>query len=296
MPRTLPPTRIGDWQSVPTLCEPRFSQSVERGLAILGCFSPGRPLLGIADLADALGMSRSTTHRYVITLTRLGYLAQGPKRKYHLAVRVVDLGMSALNSTSLDVQARPYIEELCRRTGFTVTVAVLDGPEVVLVDCVRGNRRGRQPIDVAQAPGSRLPVHCTAVGKLLLAHLPAAEQRHVLSEMKLTRHTSHTITSKAGLRKELQNIGEQSLATEDEELEAGRYSIAAPIHTESREVVAAIGMDVPKSLISLEVLVDELGAHVISTADRVSARLGYRRDDELARSFAAGSGTEQDGP
>src|ERR1700727_39029 len=112
--------------SDPDLREPRYSQSLERGLAILGCFSSERPVLGIADIADSLGMSRSTTHRYVITLVALGYLEQGASRKYRLGLHVTDLGMSALNSTSLREHAQPYLDELRRRTGYTINVAVLD--------------------------------------------------------------------------------------------------------------------------------------------------------------------------
>jgi IclR family pca regulon transcriptional regulator len=77
-------------RSIPSLREPRYSQSLERGLAILSCFTPKRPVLGIADIADELGMSRSTTHRYVITLLALGYLEQGASRKYRLGLRVTD--------------------------------------------------------------------------------------------------------------------------------------------------------------------------------------------------------------
>ena len=98
--------------SIPSLREPRYSQSLERGLAILSCFTAKRPVLGIADIADELGMSRSTTHRYVITLVALGYLEQGASRKYRLGLRVTDLGMSALNSTGLREHAHPYLEEL----------------------------------------------------------------------------------------------------------------------------------------------------------------------------------------
>ena len=76
---------------VPSLREPRFSQSLERGLAILSCFSGERPIRGIADLADELGMSRSTTHRYVVTLVALGYLEQDAQRKYRLGLRVTTL-------------------------------------------------------------------------------------------------------------------------------------------------------------------------------------------------------------
>ncbi len=285
MPRTGSRTnRIdpdGEWvASVPPLTEPRFSQSVGRGLAILGCFTPERPVWGIADIASELGMSRSTTHRYIITLKKLGYLVQGARRRYRLTLRVTDLGMSAMSSMSLREQARPYLEELRDRTGFTVTVGVLDGPEVLLVDRLPGSRRGQHQIDLDQASGSTLPAHCTAIGKLLLAHLPDRQQREQIAEIKLTRRTPNTITAKTALRRELQNIRERGLAAAEEELTPGLYSIAAPIRSASRETVAAVGMDAHISMIPLEKLIDALGPHLIATADRISARLGYRRDDE----------------
>ena len=280
--------------SIPTLTEPRFSQSLERGLAILECFTPERPVWGIAELANKLGMSHSTTHRYVLTLTALGYLTQNTKKKYRLTLKVTDLGMSALNSTSLREHARPNLEDLRRRTRFTVALAVLDGPQVLLIDRLRGNRLGQQLIEPNQANGSTLPAHCTALGKLLLAHLPEQEQRSVIAEMTLTRHTSNTITHKNALRAELRSIRAQALVAAEEELASGLYSIATPIRSDSRETVAAIGMDAHRSMIPLVDLVDALGPHLISTADRISARLGYRRDDEL-RGGVAGEWAAQGG-
>src|SRR5260370_2145725 len=126
--------------SIPSLREPRYSQSLERGLAILGCFTPARPVLGIADIADELGMSRSTTHRYVITLVALGYLEQGASRKYRLGLRVADLGLSALNSTGLRDHARPYLEELRQRTSYTARLSALDGTEVLSIGRLRSFR------------------------------------------------------------------------------------------------------------------------------------------------------------
>src|ERR1700685_4135810 len=117
--------------SIPSLREPRYSQSLERGLAILGCFTPKRPVLGIADIADELGMSRSTTHRYVITLVALGYLEQGASRKYRLGLRGTDLGLAALNFTGLRGQAHPALEELRQRTSCTASLAVLNGTDIV---------------------------------------------------------------------------------------------------------------------------------------------------------------------
>lgn len=268
---------------IPYLREPRYSQSLERGLGILGSFTPERPVLGIADIANELGMTRSTTHRYVITLVALGFLEQGASRKYRLGLRVTDLGMSVLNSIGLREHSRPYLEELRRRSSYTVNVAVLDGPEVLYVDRARSFRRGQSKIDLNLRPGSRLPAYCTSMGKILLAFLPEGEQRELIGQMTLTRRGPNAITSKRALRMELEQIRKEGLAVNDEELAEGLYSMAAPIRDESRAVVAAINMAAHASMISLEQLVDALGPHLVATADHISARLGYRRGDEGKR-------------
>jgi IclR family transcriptional regulator, pca regulon regulatory protein len=237
-------------------------------------------VLGIADIADDLGMSRSTTHRYVITLVALGYLEQGASRKYRLGLRVTDLGMSALNSTGLREHAHPYLEELRQRTSYTVGLAILDGPEILYVDRAHSRRRGQSEIDLGLAPGSRLPAYCTAMGKLLLAYLPENEQGELITEIKLTKQGPNTITSKKALITELDEIQSEGFAVNDEELAPELHSIAAPVRNEARDVVAAVSLAAHTSTISLSELVDALSPHLVSTADRISARLGYRRDDE----------------
>jgi IclR family pca regulon transcriptional regulator len=237
-------------------------------------------VLGIADIADELGMSRSTTHRYVITLLALGYLEQGASRKYRLGLRVTDLGMSALNSTGLREHAQPYLEELRQRSSYTVSLGVLDGPEVLYVDQARSFRRGPGQSNVDVRTGSRLPAYCTAMGKLLLANLPESDQRELLSQIKLTKQGPNSITSKKALREELDEVLDASFAVDDEEFAKDLYSVAAPVRNEARQVVAAVDISVPSSIISLGELVDALGPHLVSTADRISARLGFRRDDE----------------
>jgi IclR family transcriptional regulator, pca regulon regulatory protein len=267
--------------SIPSLREPRYSQSLERGLAILGSFTPQRPVLGIADIADELGMSRSTTHRYVITLVALGYLEQGASRKYRLGLRVTDLGMSALNSTGLREHSHPYLEELRQRTSYTVNLSVLDGSDILYVDRARSFRRGQSKIDLGLHPGSRLPAYCTSMGKIMLAHVPDDQQSDRIAGIpQLTKRGPNTITSKSALRRELAEVRNAGFAVNDEELAPELFSIAAPVRDDAREVVAAVNIAVHSSMIPLKELVDALGPHLISTADRISARLGYRRDDE----------------
>ncbi len=263
--------------------DPRFSRSLERGLAVLSCFTPERPVLGITDIADKLGISKSTIHRYASTLVALGYLEQGPASpKYRLGLRAADLGLSALSSMGLREHAHPYLQELRRRSTFTVDLGVLDeGAEIRYLDCVRSFRGEQAKIDLGLRPGSTLPAYCTSMGKLLLAHLPEDEQRERIDGIAgLTKRAPNTITSKSMLRKELAQVRETDLAVDDQELALALRSIAAPLRDEAREVIAAIDMVAPTSAISLDQLVGELGPRLTATADRISARLGFRRDDE----------------
>ena len=154
-----------------------YSQSLERGLAILSAFKSGRPLLGISELAREIGLGRSTTHRYVATLAALGYLQQDPAtRKYRLGPRVLDLGFSAINSMDLREVAAPHLRQLSDKTGYTVNLAILDGIEVVYIERCRTARPGQWEIDLNLHVGARLPAYCTAMGKAILAFVPD-EQR-----------------------------------------------------------------------------------------------------------------------
>jgi len=98
--------------------------------------------------------------------------------------------------------------------------------------------------------------------------------------MRLTKRGPNTITSKRALREELEEVLEAGFAVNDEELGPELYAIAAPVRNEARELVAAVSLSAPSTMISLEEMVAALGPHLVSTADRISARLGYRRDDE----------------
>jgi IclR family pca regulon transcriptional regulator len=197
---------------VPTLREPRYSQSLERGLAILVCFTPERPVLGIADIAELLGMSRSTTHRYVITLVALGYLEQDASSKYRLGTRGADLGMSELNSIGLREHARPYLEELRRGTSCTTSLGVLVGTDVLYVDRLPGFRLRQREVEFEPCTGSRLPAYCTAMGKLLLAAMRRPAWGELTEEMKLAMRGPNTITRKRALREELARIGASHFA------------------------------------------------------------------------------------
>jgi IclR family transcriptional regulator, pca regulon regulatory protein len=269
-----PMSRQVEQSSAFTLFGPRFSQSLERGLAILSSYTPESPVRGIAQIADELGLSRSTAHRYVSTLAALGYLEQVANRKYVLGRRVTDVGMSALTATGLAVRARPHLEELRGRLSYGVGLAVLDGGEIVYVDRVRSFTRGGLEIALGMQPGSRLPVYATAIGKVLLAHLPEEERITRVRELRLLARTPHTIVDKDRLRRELTRIQAAGMAVEDRENAPEQVALAVPVLGEGGATpIAAIGVTLPAETILAKELPDKLGPELLAAAERISAEL-----------------------
>lgn len=253
------------------------SQSLERGLAILSCFSSGRALIGVSELSRELGLTRSTTHRYVATLARLGYLQQdATTRKYSLGPRVVELGFTAINSMELRHVAAPHLQRLCDETGHTVNMAILDDVDIVYVERFRASRRGQNEIDLDLHVGSRLPAYCTSMGKILLAFLPDGDRDDVLSRIAFDRRGPNTLTSRAALLAELRRVRATGVAVNNEELAYGLRSVAVPVVAASGEVVAAVNLAAHRTMASLDDLVARIGPLLQRTAAGISSQLGYR--------------------
>ncbi len=256
-----------------------YSQSLERGLAILSAFTSGTPTLGVTDLATVVGLTTSTAHRYVATLAALGYLEQdGVTRKYRLGPRVIDLGLAAINSMELREIAGPYLQQLSDDTGFTVNMAILDGTEIVYVDRCRSTRAGQREIDLNLHVGARLPAYCTSMGKVLLADLAAADQERLLREMELVRRGPNTLTSRQALKAELARIKKAGIAVNDEELSYGLRSIAVAVRGKGGDAVAAVNLAVHRSMGALTVndVIARFGPALTATAAKISARMGSR--------------------
>jgi IclR family pca regulon transcriptional regulator len=254
-----------------------YSQSLERGLAILSAFRSGRPLLGVSELGRDIGLSRSTTHRYVATLAALGYLQQDPAtKKYRLGPRVLDLGFSAINSMELREVAAPHLRELSDATGYTVNMAILDGLDIVYVERSRSARAGQREIDLNLHVGSRLPAYCTSLGKVMLAFLDEADQKAAIAGIDFARRGPNTVTSRPAFLLELKRVREDGFAINNEELAYGLRSIAAPILSRDAVAVAAINLAVHSSMVSMEDLVARLSPTLRAAAADISARLGYR--------------------
>ena len=257
-----------------------FSVSLERGLSILSAFSGNRPVLGIADLARAVGLTKSTTHRYVATLVNLEYVQQDPDtKKYYLGPRVVDLGFAAIDSMELTRVAAPLLQALADETGYTVSMALCEGPDIVYVDRRRSARR-RTPLamDLNLNIGSRLPAYCTALGKAMLAFKDAATLREILDRTDMARRGPNTVTNREQLIAALAKVRATGVAVNNEELAPGLRSVAAPVHDRTGAVVAAVNVAVHLTVASssADALVGRLEQPLRRTTTEISRRLGHR--------------------
>ncbi|HEU5037998.1 MAG TPA: IclR family transcriptional regulator [Nocardioides sp.] len=209
-----------------------------RVLAILGAFDEHHRRLTLTEIGGRAGLPVPTAHRLVGELVAWGALVRTPDGDYRVGRRLWDLGLLAAVQTGLRELASPYLHDLYGATLATVHLAVRDGNEVLYVDRLAGHAS----VPVVSSVGSRLPLHATGVGKVLLAHAPAAVQADVLAG--LTRVTPYTVTQPGLLRRQLATVLRDDHATTREEMSLGACSIAVPVRR-GGEVVAALGIVVP---------------------------------------------------
>jgi IclR family transcriptional regulator, pca regulon regulatory protein len=264
---------------LPTSHEGRYSQSLERGLAILRAFTPERPWLGIAELAEALGMSRPTTHRYASTLVALDYLEQGPRRKYRLGMRAGDPGRSAVNSTTLRKLPHDYLADLRDRSACTASVAVLDGEDIVYIDRARSSAHGQSEVFARLGRGSRLPASSTAMGRTLLAQLPQELQCDAIDAAAEHPASDEAIIAREKLIDELGRIREKGFAIADQVHVEGQRCVAAPLRSRSTEVIGAVEVAAAKSTFSRTKVLEQLVPLLLTCAEEMSVHLGYTPSD-----------------
>ena len=209
-----------------------------RALALLGAFDDDHRRLTLTALAERAELPLPTAHRLVAALVAWGALARTPDGAYVVGRRLWDVGLLAPARTDLRELASPYLHDLYGATLATVHLAVLDGTEVLYLDRLRGSAS----VPIVSTVGSRLPLHATGVGKVLLAHAPADVQQQVMGH--LTRVTPYTVTQPGRLRRQLARVLRDGYATTVEEMSLGACSVAVPVRNGSR-VVAALGMVVP---------------------------------------------------
>jgi DNA-binding IclR family transcriptional regulator len=210
-----------------------------RALAMLGAFDAGHRRLTLSDLARRAGLPLATAHRLAGELQRWGALERVGSGEYVIGRRLWDLGLLAPVQTGLREAAAPFLHDLYAATLATVHLAVRDGGEVLYLERLSGNAS----VPIVSKVGSRLPLHATGVGKVLLAYAPEEVLGAALGS--LTRITAYTVTQPVRLLEQLRRVRADGFATTAEEMTLGACSVAVPVRDTDGEVIAALGLVVP---------------------------------------------------
>ena len=246
-------------------------KTLENSLSVLEALSQSNSSMSIREISEKLQIYPSSVHRILDTLRHRGYVEQDPDtQRYQLGLKLVELGMSKLYQVDLIKETTPYLKELVAQYNETTYLGVLVGREVLVVareDCTRNIR-------MVSEIGKRVPAHCTALGKVLLAYLPREQRKKILEGRKLSQFTKNTITSKRELEKELKKVREQGFAVDRGEYEDELHCVGAPIRNYQEKVVGAISIAGPAFRMDVDKR-DDLKKALIQTAREISKRLGY---------------------
>jgi DNA-binding IclR family transcriptional regulator len=249
-----------------------MDRSVLKALAILDALSTAPEGMRQTELARKLDFPVSTTHRLVATLASQGYVQQdGVSGRYVLGNKIFQLQAASANRPNLARGAFPFLRKLARELDETTNLSTLSDGRVVYLESVAADRA----VGLYTPPGTIAPAHCTAMGKVLLAHLGEAELEDWFNRYDLSGATSHSITEREAFRRHLLEIRRQGYALDDEEWVPGVRCVAAPVRDFSGNVVAAISISAPGGRLPPE-RVPAAAETVMGIAAAISGGLGYR--------------------
>lgn len=240
--------------------------------------------VGVRELAEYLSIDKSSMHRLLTTLEQHGYVAQDPiTGKYQLGTRVFEVGAVLLNQINLRAAAHAHLERLARETGEGVHLAVESADQCAYVDKIEGEKALRSSSQL----GWRQPLHCTALGKVLLAYLPDHRIDHLLRTEELKPLTPYTITDPDRLVAQLSEIRRTGIALDHQEIEVGLCCVAAPIFGTGGQVVGAVSIAGPVQRFGPERL-PQLSQLVRRTAKAISRDL-IKNHQDSPRDISQGS-------
>ena len=252
-----------------TISKHDMMSGLAKGLAVIETFSADRPRQSIAEVSSASGLDRATARRCLLTLTHQGY-ADWDGKFFTLTPRVLRLGTACLAAMPLPQLVQPFLDALSDETGESSSVSVLDGDEIVYI----ARAAQRKVMSITLMPGSRLPAHCTSMGRVLLAALPAEEARELLGAGPLPARTPLTLTDPHMVMQRLAEIRAAGHALNDQEIEIGLRSIAVPVLSAGMKVVAALNIGVSTSRATPEELRAQFLPALLRVQDSLRRMLG----------------------
>jgi IclR family transcriptional regulator, KDG regulon repressor len=250
------------------------SRTVLKALDVLETLAYSAQPLSAPEVAERCGLTRPTTYRLISTLAARGYVATGQDGRYRLGSKMLSLSKRLIEHAQLPQMARPDLEELCRVTGESVHLAVLEDHEVLYVDKVESVRAA----PMYSVVGTRNPLHSTSLGKAILAFLPDNERELLLSRIAYTERTPNTITSRADLEKHLDLVRMNGYAIDDIENEDGIRCVGVPVMGNNGVPIAAISISGPIVRMTQERAI-ELASALRETGKRISEKFGFVQPD-----------------
>ena len=248
-----------------------YVQSFARGLSVIRAFDASHPAQTLTEIAQASGLTRAGARRILLTLVGLGYV-QNDGRLFRLTPKILDLGFAYLTSMPFWNLAEPVMESLSQSVHESCSISVLDGTEIVYVLRVPA----RKIMTINLSIGSRLPAYCSSMGRVLLSGLDAAELDRVLRASDLQPRTRRTVTDIDTLKTLIAEIRTRGWAQNDQELEEGLVSLAAPIRNRTGQVIAALNISGQANRTSAQEMVDQFLPPLLEAADKISAMVGLR--------------------
>jgi IclR family transcriptional regulator, pca regulon regulatory protein len=218
-----------------------FIEGASKSMAVLECFSAERQRLNATQASERTGMTRAAARRHLLTLQHLGYL-EGEHGYFWLTPRVLRLAGIYLSSARLPRAAQPTLDRLAVDTGLSFSVAVLDGPQIVIVARSGEHRRNSSVMPYGIHLGARLPAFATSTGRVLMADLEVAEMKLLVQQEKLVAFTPKTIVSKKSLYAEIARIKKQGYSEAHEEHEFGVRALAVPVRDAVGRTIAALNL------------------------------------------------------
>jgi len=262
----------------------RVVPAVARALDVLELFIDGAESLSTPEIVARLGLPRTTGHELVSTLAARSYLVPlpGTPSRFRLGIRVFQLGSAYAARLDLVREGRAVVEQVAASCDETVHLAILDGTNVVYI----AKADSTHAVRMVSAVGRRLPAHCTAVGKMLLAGLSQAQlDARYQADLPLVAMTPNSLASVAGLKRVLEEVRGRGLATDYCESNPDVACVAAPVYDHSGEMVAAMSISVPTIRWTPE-LRERWGRLVVEGAASLSAQLGHCPDPAGAATAA----------
>ena len=246
-------------------------KSIMKAFAIIELLNDAGPL-SISELSNHLSMDKATVHRLINTIKQAGYVIQNPEtKKYSNSIKLFEIGQNVITKTGLFEAARPHIEALASATGESINLGIVKDNEIIYVD----KKEGKSTIKVGIKIGTSVPMHCTGMGKAVLAFMNKNVRDEIISRIEYIPYSKNSPLDRKTVEQRLEETARNGYSMDSEEYVNDLISYGAPIFGYKGEPVAAISISFPKSRLNENEMGKEFPDLIKTAALNISRQMGY---------------------